>query len=230
MKVVKNMFENIKIKVAISTLFLSILFLSIVIVNDKFSAAQQTLNENKTIENSIPSIVRIESNKGFGTGFFVKNNYILTNYHVTSGDKEVNIIFSNGSTTIGTVTAYDIKKDIALIRIDKIFKSVPLSLSKNITLGQAILTIGHPLGINYTVSKGIVSNKNINIEIRENKINVFQIDAIVDYGNSGGPIMDLNGQVIGMTTAKSSSQDVEHIAFGISSSTILLFINKNIQK
>ncbi len=149
--------------------------------------------------------------KSLGTGFFIDGNgYILTNHHVIAdnvdpkykGYSEVKVFTRDkpeGPPLVAKVVGYDKVFDIALLKVP--FKSknyLTLGRSMDVSVGDKIYTIGNPLGIQYTLTSGIISNKDINaFQLGR----CFMIDAAVNPGNSGGPLIDNNGQVIGIVFA-----------------------------
>lgn len=158
-----------------------------------------------------------------GSGFVIsEDGYILTNYHVISYAVEygyaLTVIFYDGTTYDATVVGYEEDNDIAVIKIDATGLSpVTLGSSSDMTVGEQIYTVGNPLGeLTYTMTSGIVSALDREIQTDESTtINMFQIDAAVNAGNSGGPVYDSNGQVIGVVSAKYSSTGVEGLGFAI---------------
>lgn len=185
--------------------------------------------EEATIINSIskvaPLLVYIETNNALGSGFFVKPNVIMTNAHVVDEYSTVHVETSNGEALVGTVIARDHYKDIALIKVNKNFNYV--QFSTKLSVGQNAIALGHPLGLTNTVTKGIVSKLNIT---NLNSSNVFQFDAPVNGGNSGGPVINSTGKVIGMTTAKIvenwEGTPTEGLSFAISAAELQNYLNK----
>lgn len=161
-----------------------------------------------------------------GTGFVVTDDgYIITNRHVVDDTvAEYTVIFNNGTETPGTVVARDTVLDIAFVKVDPAnlsLKPLPLGVSKDIKVGQTAIAIGNSLGeFSNTVSRGIISGLNRTIQAGdafggnvENLENIIQTDASINSGNSGGPLLDIAGNVIGVNVAK--VQDGENIGFAI---------------
>lgn len=178
---------------------------------------------NLNMEDLMQSVVTVILNKGMnvkdgmgyfdksiGTGFFIDDNgYILTNHHVIADDvdpkyKGYSAVYvttrEDPDTEIpAKVIGYDKVFDIALLKIQKKgTKPLILGRSDDIKVGDRIFTIGNPIGIKYTVTSGIISNKEIDFFQLGR---AFQIDAAVNPGNSGGPLFDERGQVIGVVFA-----------------------------
>lgn len=191
------------------------------------------ITESNSISESIDkiydSVVYIESSKnnianGSGSGFVYKVDnkygYILTNEHVISSSSEVNITTIDGNTVAATVLGSDDYSDIAVLRIDKsaVLKVATLGTSKDTKLGDTVFTVGSPLGKNYmgSVTKGIISGKDRTITT-SNKyvVEVIQVDAALNPGNSGGPLANINGEVIGINSLKLSQEEIEGMGFAI---------------
>ena len=134
-----------------------------------------------------------------GSGFFVsEDGYIVTNYHIV--EKAINIFVklkSNHAYSSVRVVGFDAAKDIAILKIDDNgFKPVTLGNSNHLEIGQKVVTIGNPLGLENTVTDGLISS------IRQGEgTKLLQISVPLSNGNSGGPLFDLKGEVVGITTA-----------------------------
>lgn len=156
----------------------------------------------------------------YGSGFIIsKDGYILTNNHVISDAKEVKVVLMDGSEFKGEVLGRDPTIDVAMLKIDpgkRILPILKFGDSDKIEVGDIIIAIGNPFGLDGTVTQGIVSAKgryNIGINSLENFI---QIDAAINPGNSGGPLINLNGEVIGINDAiLSNTQQFAGIGFAI---------------
>lgn len=168
-------------------------------------------------EETYNSVVVVYTPAGVGSGFSVRENIILTNAHVVGDDTTVTITMYDGTLVKGTVIKTNTKKDLALVKIDN--SIAPLNISTDrITTGQEVYAIGAPKDMPYTMTKGIISTPDR--KLGENTY--IQIDASVNPGNSGGPLVDDNGNVIGIITLKAS--DAEGIGFAINTKDINDFI------
>ncbi len=142
-----------------------------------------------------------------GSGFIIHpSGYILTNFHVVDGAKLIKVRLSDNSEYSAHVVGVDPETDVALMKIDEARKlpSVVLGNSEAIRVGEYVVAIGNPLGLNHTVTAGIVSalgRKNLSVEGRELYSDFIQTDASINPGNSGGPLISLAGEVIGINTA-----------------------------
>ena len=158
-----------------------------------------------------------------GSGFIItEDGYILTNYHVIEYadkyDYEINVMLHDGTSYTATLVGGEEESDVAVIKIDAAgLSAATLGDSDQMQVGQTVYTIGNPLGeLDYTMTSGIVSALDREIQTEESvSINMFQIDAAVNSGNSGGPVYDAGGRVIGIVTAKYSESGVEGLGFAI---------------
>lgn len=167
-----------------------------------------------------------------GTGFIISDDgYIVTNSHVVydtqynAGEaQEVSVLFSDESEHEANIVAYDLDTDIAVLKVDvKGLKPAVLGDSDELRVGELVLAVGNPLGFDLfgTVTSGIVSALNRKININEKKMNLIQTDAAINSGNSGGPLLNSCGQVIGINSAKmsssysSNSASIEGLCFAI---------------
>ncbi|WP_304341014.1 serine protease HtrA [Metaclostridioides mangenotii] len=149
--------------------------------------------------------------KGVGTGIIVDSKgYILTNSHVVSDGKatSVNVLFNDGSDTSGKVVWYDSQLDLAIVKVEKKGLSpAEFADSDKVKVGDISIAIGNPLGLEFqkSVTQGIISGLNRSIETEQAKMTgLLQTDASINSGNSGGPLLNSKGQVIGINTAKAS--------------------------
>lgn len=159
--------------------------------------------------------------QGVGTGMIInKDGYVLTNYHVVEGAQQVKVVLSNNKTVNAKVVNYDANYDVAVVKItDKVDipAVVELGDSDNLQIGESVVAIGNPLGTDFfgSVTTGIVSALNRKIDGDTNKSSYIQTDAAINSGNSGGPLINSSGQVIGINTAKIKQSGVEGLGFAI---------------
>lgn len=159
-----------------------------------------------------------------GSGFVVTHDgYILTNYHVIDGASSIQVAFSDGNSYPATLVGGEEANDIAVLKIDvDNLTPVVLGDSDSLVVGEQVCAIGNPLGeLTFTFTSGYVSAKDRSISMENGEVmNMLQTDTAINSGNSGGPLFNMYGQVIGITTAKyssssSSSATVEGIGFAI---------------
>lgn len=159
--------------------------------------------------------------EGQGSGFIIDNQgHILTNNHVVDGASNIQVILKSGSTVDAKVVGTDSVDDLALISIDSSSVSVvtPLQLGDSSTVksGQMAIAIGSPYGLNNSVTVGVISGVNRSIGGRS-LTGMLQTDAAINPGNSGGPLLDAQGQVIGVNTAVEAVSGARGIGFAIPS-------------
>jgi serine protease Do len=177
----------------------------------------------KAIQRVMPSVVNIHSEKtaddadsllpgkdrkinGMGTGVVIdERGYIVTNHHVVLGVDSLRATLSDGSTYTARVVSYDKKHDLAVIKIDptRPLTVLPLGTSSDLMLGETVFAIGNAFGYENTVTQGLISALNRDVEVNEKQgyKNLIQTDASINPGNSGGPLINMDGEVIGINVA-----------------------------
>ena len=161
--------------------------------------------------------------EGIGSGFIInEEGYILTNYHVIQGAQEISVTLSNDVTTTAQVVNYDENQDVAMIKITdenvEIPATVELGDSDALQPGEEVIAIGTPLSteLSSTVTKGIISATSRSVAVESGvTINLIQTDAAINAGNSGGPLVNTKGEVVGINSSKISGEAVEGIGFSI---------------
>ena len=157
-----------------------------------------------------------------GSGFVIsEDGYILTNYHVVedayTGGYEVKVMFYDGSTYTAEIKGFDRNNDIAVLKIDaEGLNAAELGTSDSLFVGDTVYAVGNPLGeLSYSMTSGMVSATDRLITTEEGTMTMFQFDAAVNEGNSGGPVYNTSGQVVGVVTAKSNEDGTEGLGFAI---------------
>ncbi len=164
--------------------------------------------------------------KGTGSGFFVDSSgLILTNHHVIENSDNVEVTLYDETTVEAEVVGRDPINDIALLKIDcPDNKCIPLKLAENrdLLVGQGVLAIGNPFGLQGTMTSGIISSLGRSIDTEYGVMeDLIQTDAAINPGNSGGPLLNTNGEVIGMNTAiLSRSGESAGIGMAVNATTI----------
>ncbi|MEI8145628.1 MAG: Do family serine endopeptidase [Alphaproteobacteria bacterium] len=157
-----------------------------------------------------------------GSGFVIDDSgIVITNNHVIDGADEVTVIFNDGQRLKATIVGRDREIDVAVLKVtpEKPIKAVRFANSDRIRVGEAVMAIGNPLGLGGTVTAGIVSAKNRDIQSGPFD-NYIQTDAAINRGNSGGPLFNMSGEVIGINTAIfSQSGGNIGIAFAVPANT-----------
>ncbi|HEX9897500.1 MAG TPA: trypsin-like peptidase domain-containing protein [Dehalococcoidales bacterium] len=172
------------------------------------------------------AVVRIKTDLGSGSGFLISSDgFILTNNHMVSDAKEITVYLKDGSKYTATVKGRDLVRDLALIKIDASgLKFLEIGNPVGVDLGQQVIVLGYPLaGENVSVTSGIIST--VDFDCGRN-ITWLQTDSAVNPGNSGGPMLNMKGQVVGIVSAKMVGVAVEGIGFAISSNTINVYLSR----
>ena len=162
-----------------------------------------------------------------GSGFvYDDQGHIITNQHVVDGAESVSVRFSDGSTHDATVVGSDPSTDLAVLKVDapaSLLKPLRLGKSSELAVGDGVIAIGSPFGLEQTVTTGIVSalNRQINSPNDFAIDDAIQTDAAINHGNSGGPLLDLEGRVIGVNSQiESESGGNDGIGFAVPSDTV----------
>ncbi|MGD0500081.1 MAG: trypsin-like peptidase domain-containing protein [Bryobacteraceae bacterium] len=163
---------------------------------------------------------RVYPVEGSGSGFVIKpTGEILTNNHVVNGARQLTVTLADKKVYKATVLGTDPRADLALIKINAAGKLPALTLGNSDTLavGQKVLAIGNPFGLEGTLTTGIVSSLNRSLQTEEDRTleGMIQTDAAINPGNSGGPLLDSHGSVIGINTAIYGSQGNIGIGFAM---------------
>lgn len=248
-------FLHSKVFLCICTFFIGlILMFGIMKINGKTTVVQNVKNKNiktttveevsdlKTaINNVYESVVYIEVSgdrtSSSGSGFVYKTDdkygYILTNYHVIESGKKFRVTFNDGTEIDAEYVNGDEYYDIAILKIakDKIKNVATIGDSSTLELGDTVFTVGAPLGKDYmgTITKGIVSgiNRMVSVSLTSGSylMEVIQTDASINSGNSGGPICNIKGEVIGITSSKLIGSGVEGMGFAIPMNSVMEIIS-----
>ena len=175
------------------------------------------------INNYKDIIVQIHTPGGSGSGFIVKDkNLIVTNRHVIFGNERVVVRGENFVKTMAEVIYTDPLNDIAFLRVPDGYEQsghVPISNQK-VEAGERIIAIGHPMGLRFTATQGIVSKA----ERKFNNVDYIQVDAAINPGNSGGPLINESGEVVGVNTF--IYRDGESLGFALPSVTLNEILNE----
>jgi S1-C subfamily serine protease len=183
-----------------------------------------------------PSVVRIETSGGVGTGFIVSaDGYIITNNHVvattpavptrgtpSSTVNGIQVTLNDGTVTQATVVGTDARSDLAVIKITQTgLPFLKMGTLDNVVVGQNVVAIGFALdlpggeGSSFSVTQGIISAKNRSISESSAILGAIQTDAAINHGNSGGPLLDMAGNVVGVNTSLAPDSSTGGTAAGI---------------
>jgi putative serine protease PepD len=212
-----------------------------VTVNDSQPASSTTpLSINEIYRRSYRGVVQIrvssqvasqfggsQTQQAEGSGFvYDMNGNIVTNDHVVAGAKSVKVTFWNGKTYNATIVGTDPSTDLAVIKVSapqSQLHPLPVGDSAALQVGDGVVAIGSPFGLSETVTSGIVSalHRQITSQSQFTIPNSIQTDAAINHGNSGGPLLNTNAQVVGVNAQiQSDSGDNAGVGFAIPSSTV----------
>ena len=159
---------------------------------------------------------------GEGSGFIISaDGYLLTNNHVVESFDRIEVSLHDGREILATVVGTDPRIDLALLKIDvgdETLPSLPLGDSDQLRVGQWVIAIGNPLEFEHTVTVGVLSAKQRRVQIGgtdQGVVSFLQTDAAINFGNSGGPLLDAQGNVVGINTAIRRENLAEGIGFAL---------------
>lgn len=171
---------------------------------------------------------RILEQDSCGTGIIIgesdENLMILTNNHVIENTNKVSVVFSDGMEVEGSVLGSDVDADIAIVLIPianipeqtrSVIKIAALGDSEGVRVGSAAIAIGNALGYGQSVTTGVISAVNREVKLTDKTMTLIQTDAAINNGNSGGPLLNSNGEVIGINTVKYAASGVEGMGYAI---------------
>ena len=195
---------------------------SVIIPNLASTAEEMTAQQITSLARD--AVVKIKTNIGSGSGFIIgADGHILTNNHVVRDAEEITVYLEDGSDYEGTVLARDMVHDLALVKIDESgLPTLEIANLSGVDLGEQVIVMGYPLDKeNVTVTSGLVSS--VEYDDGSNIIWV-QTDSAVNPGNSGGPMLDHYGRVIGVVSAKAVGVAVEGVGYAVSANTVHMFL------
>lgn len=180
------------------------------------------------------AVVLVQSPTGLGSGFIIHpDGYVVTNHHVVAGETELSVtryVRAGGELERVRhqkirIVATDPRVDLALLRIEDakgvdVFPTVPVGESQGLEEGQSVFAIGSPLGLDRTVSQGIVSSRNRLVD----GLLYIQTTTQINPGNSGGPLFNLRGEVVGVNNMKAMAVGVEGLNFAIPAAVLKNFL------
>lgn len=194
---------------------------------------REAMTVEKNVQRVAESVVQIQTASGLGSGFIInKLGYVITNQHVIAGEREITVVvyrkkpdgLEKQQFTKVKIIAMNGFLDLAILQIEDPAAAslpfVPMGDSETLTQGQDVFAIGSPLGLERSVSKGIVS-----IRARENGGRWYiQSTTQINPGNSGGPLFNARGEVVGVNNMKAAGVGVEGLGFSIPSNVLKLFL------
>ena len=149
---------------------------------------------------------RVKQVNGMGTGVIIDNRgYVLTNYHVVQGVKEIEVTTHENERTTAVIMAHDPATDLAILKINlkKPLPKIKIGSSSDLMLAETVTAVGNAYGYEHTVTLGIISQLGRTVQVNDSQIyrNLIQTDAAINPGNSGGPLLNMNGEMIGINVA-----------------------------
>lgn len=179
-----------------------------------------------------PATVQINTPTGQGSGFLIsRQGYLITNNHVISGENQLSVIlYETGDGELRKVTFENVELiaqsplfDLALVKIhaDRTFPFVPIADRNSLSQGELVFAVGSPLGLERTISQGIIS---VRSRVANSGMALIQHTSQINPGNSGGPLFNRRGEVVGVNNLKISGAGLEGIGFAIPASTLIHFI------
>lgn len=213
--------------------------------NDDSSSSDSGYDVSGVVAEVMPSIVAVnttleetstdflgrqytQESSGAGSGIIIKDAdstlYILTNYHVIEDSTAVSVQFSDDSTADATILGYDEDADVAVIEVDEstledstleTIKTAKIGDSDNLKVGETAIAIGNALGYGQSVTTGVISAVNREVQLTDKTMTLIQTSAAINPGNSGGALLNADGEVVGMNTVKYSDTSVEGMGYAI---------------
>ena len=175
------------------------------------------------VQEAVKSVVTVTTSKSVGTGFIInQEGYVVTNYHVIQGNEdEVRVLTYDRKNLPAGFLGKDATRDLALLKIEGEYDYLEFADSDDLQVGKKVIAIGNPLGLSFTVTEGIISG--LNREGPNGLEEYIQTDVSLNPGNSGGPLIDTFGKVIGINNFKIG--DAESLGFALESNSIKTGIN-----
>ncbi|MBI3334411.1 trypsin-like peptidase domain-containing protein [Candidatus Pacearchaeota archaeon] len=153
------------------------------------------------VEDAVKGVVSVGTDKGTGSGFIVDSQgYIVTNYHVIADAKKIAVLTYTRDVVPAELLGADKDRDLAVLKISGTHHALPLGDSDSLQVGRKVIAIGNPFGLSFTVTEGIVSA--LDREGPNGQLDYIQTDVSLNPGNSGGPLIDTSGRVIGINNFK----------------------------
>ena len=214
--------------------------------NVNYDVKSSTTDVIEKVNSSVVGVLVYANGTASGSGSGVvyrvdgKTAYIITNAHVVSGATDVQVVFSNKESVNATIVGSDTYSDIAVLKLTDDFDMTAIKCGDSSLLdqGETVLAIGSPLGIEYagTVTQGIVSgiDRTVSVDLNDDgqedwDMNVIQTDAAINPGNSGGALVNMAGELVGITSMKLSNTSVEGMGFALPINDVITSVEQIIE-
>ena len=214
--------------------------------NVNYDVKSSTTDVIEKVNSSVVGVLVYANGTASGSGSGVvyrvdgKTAYIITNAHVVSGATDVQVVFSNKESVNATIVGSDTYSDIAVLKLTADFDMTTIKCGDSSLLdqGETVLAIGSPLGIEYagTVTQGIVSgiDRTVSVDLNDDgqedwDMNVIQTDAAINPGNSGGALVNMAGELVGITSMKLSNTSVEGMGFALPINDVITSVEQIIE-
>ena len=214
--------------------------------NVNYDVKSSTTDVIEKVNSSVVGVLVYANGTASGSGSGVvyrvdgKTAYIITNAHVVSGATDVQVVFSNKESVNATIVGSDTYSDIAVLKLTADFDMTAIKCGDSSLLdqGDTVLAIGSPLGIEYagTVTQGIVSgiDRTVSVDLNDDgqedwDMNVIQTDAAINPGNSGGALVNMAGELVGITSMKLSNTSVEGMGFALPINDVITSVEQIIE-
>ena len=177
------------------------------------------------IEKAVKGVVGINTDKAIGSGFIISDEgFIVTNYHVIEDAKAATVITQDSNKHQVRLIGFDNVRDVALLKIDSgDYEELALAESSKVQVGNKVIAIGNPLGLSFSVTEGIISA--INREGPSGNNEYLQTDVSLNPGNSGGPLINTSGEVVGINNFKIGGT-AEGLGFALESEVVKIVVNE----
>lgn len=184
------------------------------------STEKTAVEEESSETDNLMLVPDLSGRESLGSGFFIRNDgHILTNFHVIKDAKTITVVCNDGKVFDAKVAGVDKPSDLAVLKINgekgEKFSPVIFGNADDMRIGDIVLTFGNPYGLGISVSQGIISAKSRNIGLGEQQY--MQTDAAINQGNSGGPMFNPDGEVVGINTAIFTAQGANGVGFALPS-------------
>ncbi len=174
-------------------------------------------------QEAVKGVATISTDKSMGSGFFIDaSGYVVTNNHVIDGARKISVLTYDKKTLPATVMGVEATRDVAVLKVDGTFTPLALADSDAVPVGRKVIAIGNPLGLSFTVTEGIISA--LHRKGPNGLEEYLQTDVPLNPGNSGGPLIDSSGKVVGMNNYKAG--EAENIGFALESNVLRNAVNR----